>query len=1824
MSRLILNRYQPVDPKGKTAGEGVSGIVVKARDTQGQYGAVAVKRPNPMLSPVDSRKKSAQIKREGEALKRLSHPSACRYVEEQDVRSSNSYILVMEWAEGTQLEQRLRELERSGETFPLGEALEILDQLAGLLAHAHQQEVIHNDIDAKHLFWHEAERHLTVIDWANCGLGSDAKKIATEADDIKQYGELMHRLLTGSTLDIATRLGKESGWRIELEDRKIPATLQNIVARAVGRDSQPYRQMAELAAELHQFKLRESRPFSDKVILVDRLLSQEQHTYETLAQAKELIREVAAWDPTLIRNEQDRLERIELERAQNLAIVRAKVSIRNEEWSAALQRIVSVCGPDPEHMPVEARLIYWLSSLLDKTDSQTAPYELRKQAAGALLLQDTPDPESALNYILLSYGVDQPEYEPLLAELARQTEQPYPPLRSRLPQMEQQVQPLLELNVAEQLGHYQGLLQRIKNGPASARQLLETLLATLQDAHQAAEMAHSYQRASDQFYRAFHIDPHNYRLYWLAELMGDLSRAARENPDNWPQACEELASRAEYGFAAALAYLHHAKSKYDQFVRRNIDYIRQFRLDTAWTDLETIRQEHAMSPSLQSVWSICASYRYLYGYAEGSEDGIQQRLERAADAWEQAQGDNLQDSPDELAAELKILTALINGYGNLYEAGLLQLDSVQAELAGLPQPENHRLIRQVLLELDRLAQWKGRYETLLRDCLQHRFAQAHAYAQRYQEADKDRDAFFWLAPALRPNWPNWQRFCESAHQGQAAWQNRQFQAASEQFSAAEAQLPAYIDGQPPQKLQADLQVLASSLRALQTSLAQGQKLLAGAGDFETYRHLPGLLDQARQNESRVINILGGKAYLAASAELANLFVRHARVGQLEALQGLLSQKKFAHDPLLEGYRRVVAVITRAQEPDVSLPEIEHALRLAPESRILQQRKIDIEKFEQALGEIIKAIRWADIGAAQNRLRTLKSELSTLPKNLDGLEALLLAYSYLIGDTRGNQRRSTKDRISYASQSLNEAHRILQQTDRAELSEEVEMLSRLVPIFRDINQFGLDYIETARAEIGELQTRRSIVETHEVISRLAADLAGLEKWKQRRKALLDDLLQYDYTAALKRLQRLTDPEKSGLKWLNEVHQPDVVIWEKFCSDGQHMLALWQAHQYGRAAEALAALTSEPPADLTPVMASQLTAQYQATAADLRAMQAGLNDSAAVLAGAVDASGYDEVDKRLLQAKSLEANYSPQLIGGPFIAALHDRFYNFSRLARHGDTVELEALVAEANQAGDPLTPAYERISAVIEQGLSPSADPDRVEAARKLAPDSYLGGAAAGPVNPEQGGAYNILAHIRRGDLETARQLLREAPDNAATSCLWHTCSGYHHLYGQVVEDRTIKDRISKARQALAEAQSVKVEEPGLKQQLEQEVGTLEALIWAYNEIHTTKLSNLQTVRENGHVRTLMTTQPEHAFVQRLAEELEALERLKTRWQRVSYYWGQNQYRRAWQEIKEITRPETNALGWLWDELQLNWQKWQDFIRAQAVLKGRAKLVAGLAVLALGLVVCYAGIVFGLVRPITGLTGAAGSLAAPELRATPTIMPVVGAVPTATPEEAPAVPSPTPAPTVTLTPEPAATDTSVPEPTATPPLLIGDSDRGAATNVLALEKWVDLALISADTPNKVYVTPPSFWHIVTGTDPHIFWVDQMFQEFPFEFRISLNTVERDTSYGIGVLEQSSGQIYSMALSPDEAGQVQYRIIVGDEVVGNGQLTSSDLAQSSRPFSISIKIIDNLMAFIVNDEEQVYVYQAPEAFAPGWQPGVYAGPNAHAIVSSAYIYQLNPGE
>ena len=464
---LILNHYEQVGERGKAVGEGASGIVIKAKDTQGNQDYVAIKRPNPMLSLVERRKKSAQIKRESEALKQLDHDAACHYIDDGDWQNLGDHFLVIAWASGEPVEDRLRHLERLGKPLPLGEVLEISIQLADLLVHAHRQGVIHNDLDAKHLFWDVEGPHpqLRVIDWANCALASDAKPIATVADDLHQYGELMHRLLTGSTVAYATRLGGEDNWQVEMAEKKIPESLQGVVARAIGRVSRAgragqdeagqdegdsnasYDTIDELHQALQKYRQIHDEPIRKKVPQINQLL--DQNTLDSLDQAEGLIDQVSTWNPALVFRQQRQLQKLRRERVEKMARIGGKTSLLAEQWSTACDEIMDVFGPDPRKMPqVEERYIYLLGDLMDKLPPGSEQYTLGKQVVAELLKQNDPDEDIApdedirpdeniradediaLDKILRLYGANIPDDDPLIEELSRQTGRLYP-LRNR-------------------------------------------------------------------------------------------------------------------------------------------------------------------------------------------------------------------------------------------------------------------------------------------------------------------------------------------------------------------------------------------------------------------------------------------------------------------------------------------------------------------------------------------------------------------------------------------------------------------------------------------------------------------------------------------------------------------------------------------------------------------------------------------------------------------------------------------------------------------------------------------------------------------------------------------------------------------------------------------------------------------------------------------------------------------------------------------------------------------------------------------------------------------------------------------------------------------------------------------------------------------------------------------------------------------------------------------------------------------------------------------------------------------------------------------------
>ena len=127
-----LGPYEIVGPLGA----GGMGEVYRARDTRLDR-SVAVKILPEHLATDPSLR--ARFEREARAVSLLSHPHICMLYDigEQD----GVHFLVMEHLEGETLATRL---ERG--PLPIGEAVAVATQIAGALAQAHRQGVVHRDL----------------------------------------------------------------------------------------------------------------------------------------------------------------------------------------------------------------------------------------------------------------------------------------------------------------------------------------------------------------------------------------------------------------------------------------------------------------------------------------------------------------------------------------------------------------------------------------------------------------------------------------------------------------------------------------------------------------------------------------------------------------------------------------------------------------------------------------------------------------------------------------------------------------------------------------------------------------------------------------------------------------------------------------------------------------------------------------------------------------------------------------------------------------------------------------------------------------------------------------------------------------------------------------------------------------------------------------------------------------------------------------------------------------------------------------------------------------------------------------------------------------------------------------------------------------------------------------------------------------------------------------------------------------------------------------------------------------------------------------------
>jgi len=228
-------RYDYIYPRGR------SGETLRAVDTFENNRKVVIKRPAPNDAPPIRAGQEVSIVNERRALQRLTgHPVLTELLDDGQffVGGMAHRYIVMERAEGIIVGDEVLELHASGgERLPELEILVIADRLLDLLQQAHQQDIVYNDVDAKHLFWDRETYTLKVIDWGNAvfleGDEVTPQGISRQTD-VYQAGELLYFLVRGGRRAEVPRNADEDFLLDFGEDTdRIHSRLREIISKAL-------------------------------------------------------------------------------------------------------------------------------------------------------------------------------------------------------------------------------------------------------------------------------------------------------------------------------------------------------------------------------------------------------------------------------------------------------------------------------------------------------------------------------------------------------------------------------------------------------------------------------------------------------------------------------------------------------------------------------------------------------------------------------------------------------------------------------------------------------------------------------------------------------------------------------------------------------------------------------------------------------------------------------------------------------------------------------------------------------------------------------------------------------------------------------------------------------------------------------------------------------------------------------------------------------------------------------------------------------------------------------------------------------------------------------------------------------------------------------------------------------------------------------------------------------------------------------------------------------------------------------------------------------
>lgn len=381
-------RYDHIYPRGR------SGETLRGWDTLDNDRPVVIKRPAPQDAPPLRAAQEASIKIERKVLERLSGHAVLT-----EMRGGGTFrvggqtheYIVMDRAEGLIIADVVLQLAQQGERLPVLEMLVIVDKLIDLIAHAHDHQIVYNDVDAKHLFWNREDYRLKVIDWGNAVLLDEGgSHTVTRQTDVYQVGELLFYILTGGKrLDSETTPDGEHAVIFGEDAVHISATLQAVITKA----TQPnLRKRFNNIIELRQ-KLREIRqPLEDRRT---NILSEVQRglanfkTHQELGELLERIQEAIELDPGF--PECHRLRQaIELERHRlelQSHIDAGRIYLDSGNWSRAIETMLDLLDEADEQTAPVIRFVIAAAEMLEG-QQQTAPPTALATALDELLYGD--------------------------------------------------------------------------------------------------------------------------------------------------------------------------------------------------------------------------------------------------------------------------------------------------------------------------------------------------------------------------------------------------------------------------------------------------------------------------------------------------------------------------------------------------------------------------------------------------------------------------------------------------------------------------------------------------------------------------------------------------------------------------------------------------------------------------------------------------------------------------------------------------------------------------------------------------------------------------------------------------------------------------------------------------------------------------------------------------------------------------------------------------------------------------------------------------------------------------------------------------------------------------------------------------------------------------------------------------------------------------------------------------------------------------------------------------------------------------------------------